>query len=120
MAHSRVLVDRFHDTAEVRQIVTDPSAADVLDDTDRAVMAFAAQVARDATSVTADDVAALRSHGLDDGEVLDVAIAAAARSFFAKVVDAVGAEPDAALAAVLGPDLTAANLVGRPVEAPKA
>lgn len=118
MAHTRVLVDRFHEAAEVHQIVTDPSAAAALDDTDRAVMTFAAHVARDATSISAEDVAALRSHGLDDGEVLDVALAAAARCFFAKVLDAMGAAPDAQLAAIIGPDLTAASTTtgGRPVE----
>ncbi len=37
----------------------------------------------------------LRAQGLSDEEILDVAMAAAARCFFSKVMDAVGAEPEA-------------------------
>jgi hypothetical protein len=45
--------------------------------------------------VTQADVDALRAHGLSDAEVFDVIAAAAARCFFSKVLDGVGARPDA-------------------------
>ena len=48
----------------------------------------------------AADVEALRGHGLTDPEIFDVAAAAAARSFFSKVLDALGAAPDSAYAQV--------------------
>jgi hypothetical protein len=63
-----------------------------------ALMAFAEQVARDATGITAADIQGLRDHGLTDAEIFDVAAAAAARCFFAKLLDAVGVEPDAPFA----------------------
>jgi hypothetical protein len=46
--------------------------------------------------------------------VLDVVLAAAARCFFTKVVDGVGAQPDAKYAA-MDPALRDALAVGRPI-----
>jgi hypothetical protein len=37
----------------------------------------------------------LRAYGLSDAEILDIVLTAAARTFFSKVLDALGAEPDA-------------------------
>jgi hypothetical protein len=44
--------------------------------------------------VTEDDVARLRSQRLTDPEIFDVALAAAARCFFSKSLDSMGAQPD--------------------------
>lgn len=96
LAHGRVLATRFHTPHEVAAIATGADDAPV-DGRDRAVIAYAAQVARDATAITAGDVDALRGHGLSDSEILEVTAAAAARCFFAKVLDALGVEPDAEL-----------------------
>jgi alkylhydroperoxidase family enzyme len=82
---------------------------------DRAVIAFAAKVARDAAAVTAADVQELRDVGLSDDDVLDVALAVAARCFFATALDAVGVHADRELADALGPQLSALLTVGRPV-----
>jgi uncharacterized peroxidase-related enzyme len=103
-AHGKVLRDRFYDAERLRAIVTDRRRAG-LDPPDVAVMDFAEQVTTDAGSVTATDVAALRAHGLSDGEILDVALAAALRCFFSKVVDAMGVEPDAVYRTDLEPEL---------------
>ena len=51
-----------------------------LDAVDLAVMDFAERVVVDATSITQDDLQRLRDLGLDDGEIMDVVLAAAARS----------------------------------------
>src|SRR5258707_500472 len=56
-----------------------------------AMMAFAEKVAGPAYTVTSDDVESLRRHGFSDTDVLDIAFAAAARCFFSKVLDGVGA-----------------------------
>jgi alkylhydroperoxidase family enzyme len=61
-----------------------------------AMMAYAEKVARQAHAVTEDDIGGLRQHGFTDAEILDIALVAAARSFFSKTLDAVGAQPDAA------------------------
>jgi hypothetical protein len=81
-------------------------------------MDFADQVAADAGSVTADDIAGLRAHGLSDADILDVALAAGARCFFSKVLDAMAVEPDAAYHTLLEPDLREALTIGRPVAPP--
>jgi uncharacterized peroxidase-related enzyme len=116
LAHGKVLRDEFYDAATVRAIVTDHHHAG-LAPVDVAVMDFADQVARDATSVRSADVQDLRDHGLSDDEILDVALAAALRCFFSKVLDAMGVEPDAAFRDLLEPDLQRALTVGRPIAA---
>ena len=98
----------------MRTITADPSGAS-LDATDRAVMDFAARVATDATSVTADDVDRLRAHGLDDGDVVNVVLAAAARSFFTKVLDGLGVQADAELGETFDPEVRRQVTVGRPI-----
>jgi uncharacterized peroxidase-related enzyme len=71
----------------------EPSA---LSPRDRAVFEFGRKVAADAAAISADDADELRRQGLSDAEVFDVAAAAAARAFFAKLLDALGAAPDSA------------------------
>jgi alkylhydroperoxidase family enzyme len=80
-----------------------------------AVLAAWNQLARDAAAVTAADVQELRDVGLSDDDVLDVALAVAARCFFATALDAVGVQADPELADALGPQLSALLTVGRPV-----
>jgi len=43
--------------------------------------------------MTQGDIDALRAHGLDDTEILDIALAAAARLFWSRANDAIGYEP---------------------------
>ena len=78
------------------------------------MMTFAEKVARDAAAITAADVQTLREHGFTDPEIFDIAAAAAARCFFSKLLDALGAEPDANYAQVEA-DLRQALVVGRPI-----
>ena len=115
LQHGRLLADDLGADV-VRDLATDPAAADV-PEVDRAVMRLAGKVAAGAADMTPDDLTELRELGLTDAEVLDVVLAAAARCFFSSVLDAVGAEPDAALAA-LDPRLRDALTVGRPIAAP--
>jgi uncharacterized peroxidase-related enzyme len=114
MAHSKVLRDRFYDEERVRDLVVDRKSAG-LNELDLAVMDFAEQVAADATAITSEDVDRLRQLGLSDVEVLDVALTAAARCFFAKVLDAMGALPDSKFREWLEPDLQQTLTVGRPI-----
>ncbi len=58
------------------------------------MLAFAEKITLRAHEVTRQDVEDLRRQGLTDSEVLDIAMTAGARSFFSKVLDAVGAEPE--------------------------
>ena len=115
LAHGSVLLEQFVVADQLRQIMDDPDAAG-LDDVDLAVMQLADKVAADATSVTQDDVDRLRSLGLSDSEVFDVVAAAAARCFFSKTLDGLGAQPDARYAE-LDPSVRDALVVGREIEA---
>ena len=79
------------------------------------MMRFSRKVARDASTVAADDVQRLKDHGLSDADVFDVAATAAGRAFFTKVLDAVGSLPDAGFNAI-DEDLRAHLTVGRPID----
>jgi len=84
------------------------SAADV------ALMSFARAVARDASAITAGDVAELKRHGLSDAEVFDIVATAAGRAFFTKVIESLGVATDAP-ARALDVELREALAVGRPI-----
>jgi uncharacterized peroxidase-related enzyme len=113
LAHGSILLDRFVDPDELGAIMADHRAAD-LEAIDVAVMDLADKVAADATSVTQADIDRLRDLGLSDAEIFDVVAAAAMRSFFSKVLDGVGAEPDARFAE-LEPGVRRVLTVGRPI-----
>jgi uncharacterized peroxidase-related enzyme len=115
LAHGSILAREFMDDDTLRAVVTDHRAAG-LDALDVAVMDLAEKVADDATAVTQSDIAGLRSLGMSDTEILGVVLAAAARCFFSKVLDAVGAQADHKYAA-LDPKLRDALTVGRPIAA---
>ncbi|HEX8802669.1 MAG TPA: hypothetical protein VF743_00710 [Acidimicrobiales bacterium] len=114
VAHGKVLLEEFVDAEHLCDIVSDHRSAG-LDAVDVAVMDLADKVAADATTVEQADVDRLKDLGCTDADVLDVILAAAARSFFSKVLDATGSLPDVAYHA-LGRDLLATLTVGRPVE----
>jgi alkylhydroperoxidase family enzyme len=107
-----VLRERFREP--VREIALDHRSAG-LDDVDIAVMDFAERIVDDAASIDDTDRQRLRELGLSQAEILDVALAAAARCFFSKTLDAVGALPDASYLE-LEPELREVLVVGRPIE----
>jgi len=113
-AHCKFLRDACEDEATMRAVAADPTGANI-DAVDRAVMDFATLVARDASSITADDVEELRGHGLTDPEIADVVFAASARGFFTKVLDALGVQADAQLGEVFDPEVRHQVTVGRPI-----
>jgi uncharacterized peroxidase-related enzyme len=110
LAHGSVLLDEFVDADTVRAVVSHDGGD--LDSTDAAVIELADKVADDATAVTQADIDRLRSLGLSDADILDVVLAAAARSFFSKVLDALDIAPDAKYAQ-LDPELREVLTVGR-------
>ena len=68
----------------------------------------------DATSIGDDELQRLRDLGLTDAEIMDVVLAAAARCFFSKTLDALGVLPDASYGD-LEPELLDVLVVGRPI-----
>lgn len=113
LAHGKILREQFYDAQQLAAIAENVDDAG-LAPADVAIMRFAEHIVRDAASVTQEEVEQLRRHGLTDAEIFDVAAATAARCFFSKLLDALGAEPDSAytqLEATLKKTLT----VGRPI-----
>jgi alkylhydroperoxidase family enzyme len=113
LAHGSVLLNQF--AAPVREIALDHRSAG-LDAVDVAVMDLAERVVDDATSIEDADLQTLRDLGLSDADVMDVVLAAAARCFFSKTLDALGVCADASYAE-LAPELREVLVVGRPIAA---
>jgi alkylhydroperoxidase family enzyme len=104
LAHGKVLYDRFGF-----------KPGDPVSDEERAVQELARKVAADATAVTQADIDELRAFGLSEDEVFDVVLAAAARSFFSKMLDGLGVAPDAEFRE-LPDDVREPLTVGRAIE----
>jgi uncharacterized peroxidase-related enzyme len=111
LAHGTILAEQFDEP--VRDIARDHHAAR-LDETDVAVMDLAEQVVYDATAIGDSDLQRLRELGLSETEIMDVVLAAAARCFFSKTLDALGVRADASYAE-LEPELRDVLVVGRPI-----
>ena len=111
LAHGSVLASQFGEP--VRDIVLDRRAAG-LDEVDVAVMELAERVVADATSIGDAELEPLRDLGLTQTEIMDVVLAAAARCFFSKALDALGVLPDAGYRD-LEAELREALVVGRPI-----
>ena len=111
LAHGTVLQERFGEP--VLDIALDHRAAG-LDEVDVAVMDLAERVVDDATSVGEADLQRLRDLGLLEAEIMDVVLAAAARCFFSKTLDALGVRPDASYRD-MEPKLRDALVVGRAI-----
>jgi uncharacterized peroxidase-related enzyme len=113
-AHSRFLRDVCGDEATMRSIAEQPDGAS-LGPVDRAVFEFASKVAADASEVDQADVDRLKEvGGLSDADVADVVFAVAARAFFTRVLDGLGAQLDRQTSEALPADLRDAMVVGRP------
>jgi uncharacterized peroxidase-related enzyme len=114
LAHGMVLVERFYDADTVRALAVDSHSAG-LDEADVALMELAKKVVEDATAISGEEIDRLRGLGLTDEEIVLAVLAAAARCFFSKTLDALGVLPDAAYAD-LDSELREALTVGRPIE----
>lgn len=112
LAHGRRLLDFF--SADDVIALARGDFPESVTDAERAVVELSRKVARDASRVTAGDVARLRKHGLSDAEIFDVVAAAAGRAFFTKMLDALGVEPDSPFMS-LDYEMRDALTVGRPI-----
>jgi uncharacterized peroxidase-related enzyme len=113
LVHGQILAARYYPAEKVASIAGDESA-EALNAADAAVVRFARKVAEQAEKVTQEDVDELRELGFSDDDVFNVILAAAARCFFSKVLDATGTLPDAVLHDI--PDqLRSALTVGREI-----
>ncbi|HYP75915.1 MAG TPA: hypothetical protein VER12_08175 [Polyangiaceae bacterium] len=92
LAHGRALREFFSD-AQILAIAEDRLEG-VLVEAEQAVVRFARQIARDASSVSAAQVATLHANGYTAAQIFDIAATAAGRAFFSKLLDALGVLPD--------------------------
>jgi alkylhydroperoxidase family enzyme len=111
LQHGSLLLEQFGEP--VGEIARDRQAAG-LDDIDVAVMDLAEKVVDDATAIDDESLRPLRELGLTEPEIMDVVLAAAARCFFSKTLDALGVRPDARYAE-LDPSIREVLVVGRPI-----
>lgn len=112
LAHGQVLAGLGE---PVLEIARDHRTAG-LDEVDVAVMDLAERVVDDATSIDDSELQRLRDLGFSETEIMDVVLAAAARCFFSKTLDALGVLPDASYGE-LEPELREVLVVGRPIAA---
>ena len=112
LAHGAILRKNFFSADQLIAIVKDFRKAD-LPPEEVAVMSLAQKIIINAHQITEEDIDELRKLGLADEEILDVVIAATARSFFSKTLDALAAKPDEKYLE-LEPELIQALTIGRP------
>jgi uncharacterized peroxidase-related enzyme len=112
LAHGKKLREFFSD--EQILAIAEGRLDGVLGDAEQSVVRFARQIASDAVSVTAAQVASLEQQGISDAEIFDIAATAAGRAFFTKLLDALGVLPDAAF--LEGDSFRQSLTVGRAID----
>ena len=100
---------RYIDADELERVARDFRSAG-LPAEEVAMMEFAEKLSLDSASMTEQDAAALRDHGFTDREIVDIAMAAAARNFYSRSLHALGVEVD--VPSGLSPQLRDALLAG--------
>ena len=93
LAHGRKTL-RYIDEDELVRIAEDYRSAG-LTEAEVAMMEFAERVSTDAASMTDADSLRLRELGFSDREIVDIALAAAARNFYSRAVQALAVDVDA-------------------------
>lgn len=113
--YARLLVGDLGSKEKVLAIQQDFRNAG-LSDRDVAMLAYAQQVARDASRIGQRDIDVLRQHGFNDVEIGEIAFCASFRCFLSRYFDAVGAtcEP---MFFDEDPAFRAAMTVGKPIVA---
>ena len=113
LGHGKVLTE-FFSVDDVLAIARGEVPAS-LSAAEGVMLEFGRKVARDASSVLAEDVQRLRDHGFTDPEVFDIAATAAARAFWTKLIESLGVEAEPPFRA-LSDELKGAFVVGRAID----
>lgn len=92
LAHGRKSLEVF-DEDQLVHIARDFHDAG-LSEAEVAMMEFAAKLSRDSSSMTDDDAARLRTLGFSDDEIVDIALAAAARNLYSRALHALAVPVD--------------------------
>ena len=92
LAHGKKTL-KYIDEESLAAVARDYHHAD-LTEAEVAMMDFAAKVSTDSSSMTDADTTRLRELGFSDRDIVDIALAAAARNYFSRAVQALGADVD--------------------------
>lgn len=84
-----MLRSKFFNSETVEAIVRDYHNAG-LDPKEEAVMAFAEKVLTNSYQISQDDIDNLKNHGFSAEDIFNIALTVTSRSFFSRVVDAMG------------------------------
>jgi uncharacterized peroxidase-related enzyme len=84
-----------------------------LTDQETAMASWARKIVKDPNSTTTADIQALRDTGLSEAQIFAITLFVSLRLAFSTVNDALGAHPDAKLAATLPSDVVSAVTFGR-------
>jgi uncharacterized peroxidase-related enzyme len=112
LVYGRALVEDLGSAEAVLAVERDFRSAG-LSERKVAMLEYAEKVTVAAHAITEDDVERLRQHGFSDEQVFDVALCAAIRNMFSRLIDAVGATPDPDLRELEPAELRDALTVGR-------
>lgn len=88
LAHGTFARRQFDD-AQIERLARDFHDAG-LTDAEVAMMDFAVKVSTDAAGMTDADTRTLRDHGFTDREIVDITLAAAARNYYSRALNALG------------------------------
>ena len=91
VCHGELLRKLTRDDTLVKQLREDPDHAD-LDPERRAMVDFALKLTRTPAKMQEEDVEALREHGYDDRNILDIVLIASLYAFYNRLADGVGLE----------------------------
>lgn len=94
LAHSAILNKNGFSVDQLRAVLTNFHDAG-LEPVEVAMMEFAQKIVLSANEMVQADIDLLRALGLEDVDILDIALTASMRSFASKTFDTLGAEPDA-------------------------
>lgn len=92
VAHSRKSL-KYMDEAEIVSVLQDYRAAG-LSEAEVGMMDFAAKLSTDSASMTDADSQRLRDLGFEDREIVDIALAASARNYFSRALQALAVDVD--------------------------
>jgi len=84
---------RYIDEEQLTRIARDYHDSGITD-AEVAMMDFAEKVSTGSSSMTDADSQTLRDHGFSDREIVDIALAAAARNYFSRAIQALGVAVD--------------------------
>jgi len=84
---------RYIEEAQLTRIARDYRDAGI-SEAEVAMMAFAEKVSTASSEMTDGDSQTLRDHGFSDREIVDIALAAAARNYFSRAIQALGVAVD--------------------------